>query len=122
MEDHDPASERAIDWQRASPRWLLLVLLSGSTVIAVSATSFAWNLYQAREADREQRYSDWKGGAIADHEYRITTLERENKSRREDAERLDAAGKLTRLQTQMEIVNDNVRSLMSEVRRSLKEN
>lgn len=120
MENH--ASERAIDWQRGAPRWLLLALLSVTTLVAVAASNLAWSLYQAREADLERRYADWKGGAIADHEYRITTLERESKNGREDAARLDAAAKLTRLQTQMEAVNDNVRTLTAEVRRALREN
>lgn len=118
--DVDHSEERS--WFDGIPKRLVAALFSGGVALGVAGWSAAYTLYQLREADMERRYSDWKGGSIADHEYRITTLERESKYDREDAARIDASNKLTRLQTQMENVNAKVDTLTAEVRRALKEN
>lgn len=119
MSDHRP--ERTIDWKTASPRWLLLALLSASTTLGMFSSSIAWSLYRMHEEDQERRYQDWKGGEIAKHAERITWLERRQKDQDEDLVRLDAEAKLARLQTQMEHVSRQVDVLTGEVRKALKD-
>src|SRR4029453_2709274 len=121
-EEVDHREDRTTDWKSAAPRWLLLVLVCGGAAWGAFSSMLAWSFYEAHEAEKERRYSDWKAGAIADHEFRITVLERDAKNDRDDAARLDASNKLTRLQTQMETVTANMAALTNEVRKSLKEN
>lgn len=102
----DHTEERVTDWRTVAPRWLLVTALVVSFGINGLLGSMLASSVTARLQQIEEKYSDPKWDAIANHAERIGRLETRVEQLRED----DIRG-------QLDSLKDEVRALNARLKR-----